>query len=270
LSVIRKILLCGALILVALAAGFAAWLKLDSDPRLRIGDHQNYTRGQYLAFAVPWGAQGGSMRLWSKHADTLWIDTARFPSNTAIRFVWPPWAPTGGIAGVWGYMGVVHGNYDGGAAEVPVEPRRVDDIRALSQDYAWSGDFGIGVADVLTEFYLRRDPADNESKTIEIGWFLHAPAQTRYHVEQGQQLGRFVDAAGQRWQVARNDRFVTFMREGGVDSRAGRIDMLAALRWLKAKGQITGREWYSGVAWGVEPFRGTARVQLDRWAVTYR
>ncbi|WP_294442448.1 hypothetical protein [uncultured Sphingomonas sp.] len=29
------------------------------------------------------------------------------------------------------------------------------------------------------------------------------------------------------------------------------------------------RECYNGVAWGVEPSKGTAKIRLDRWSVTY-
>ncbi|WP_275229288.1 GH12 family glycosyl hydrolase domain-containing protein [Novosphingobium album (ex Liu et al. 2023)] len=245
-------------------------MQVDTDPRLKLKDRQNFSKGEYLAFAVPWAAESGPMRHWSNHADTVRVDPPRFPDNTAIRFAWPPFSPRGGIAGVWGYMGIGHGNYDGGAAEAPVTPRRVDDISALSQSFAWSYDFRLGVADVLTEFYLRSNPDDNESKLIEIGWFLHTPEKTRHFVETGQQIGKFVEAGGRTWIVARNEKFVTFMPEGGVDVLNGRIDMLAALRWLKSKKVITGREWYNGVAIGVEPFKGTGHIQIDRWSVGYR
>jgi len=269
LAKIHKRLIWIVPVLVALAA-IIAWMLIDTDPRIKLRDRQNFSKGEYLAFAVPWGAEGTAMRHWSDHADTFRVDLEAFPNNTSFRFAWPPWAPAGGVAGVWGYMGVEHGNYDGGAAEAPVPPRRVDDIHVLAQEFAWSSDFRLGVADVLTEFYLRSNPADNESKVIEIGWFLHTPKQTRYFIETGKQIGRFVDAQGRTWQVAQNEKFLTFMPEGGVDVTRGQLDMLAALHWLKAKHVITGREWYTGTAIGVEPFRGIGRLQIDRWKMAYR
>ncbi len=265
----RRLLWIGAGLL-ALIGVFVAWISFDNDPRVKFYDYQTFTKGNYMAFAVPWGAEGRVMSRWAKYADTLYIDLEKFPGNTAVRFVWPPWTPTGGIAGVWGYMGIVHGNYDGGEPEEPVTPQRVDDIQQLSQTFAWSGDFVIGSADILTEFYLRSNPADNDSKLLEIGWFLHAPKRTQDFVRAAPKIGRYVDPQGLAWHVSRSDKFVTFMRENGEDARAGQIDMLAALRWLKSKKVITGREWYNGVAWGVEPFKGTAKIQLDRWSVTYR
>ena len=133
-----------------------------------------------------------------------------------------------------------------------------------------SSSMALGDANLLTEFYLRSDPNNSESKLIEVGWFLHAPPATAAFVRGAQQIGRFTDASGKAWQVARDEKYVMFLPADAQDVRTGTIDMRAALQWLQEKGVIKGDEWFTGVAIGVEPLRGRGQVQVDRWAVTYR
>lgn len=266
---IKKISVSIVLVLALLAACIG-WFLIDTDPRAKVRDWSTFTKGSYVAFAAPWAAQTGLMHRWSNHADVVLVDLPKFPNNTGVEFTWPPFTPRGGIAGVWGYMGLAHGNYDGGTVEVPVPARRVDDIKALSQTFSWTPAFRLGVADVLTEFYLRSDPEDSDSKLVEIGWFLHLPERSRSYLAKAKVIGRYVDPQGTPWNVVRNDNFITFSAPDYRDVLKGRIDMLAALHWLKDRKLVTGREWYTGVAIGVEPFKGTGKMQIDHWAVDYR
>ncbi|WP_189620926.1 hypothetical protein [Novosphingobium colocasiae] len=264
--------LVGLVLFVLLGVGVLAfWMTYEgNDPRMSVGDRNNFSRGEYLAFAVPWGGEQGIMRFWAPHADKVRIDLVHFPNNTGFQFSWPPFSPRGGVAGVWGYMGIEHGNYDGAAAEAPVPARRVDDIKVLSQTFAWSRQTRAGTADVLTEFYLRSDPEEPESKLLEIGWFLHIPDKARGYAEKGKPIGSYTDGEGRHWLVVRDEKFVMFLAKDGADVRSGRIDMLAALKWLKQQKVVSGREWYTGVAIGVEPFGGFGRLQIDKWSVDYR
>jgi len=71
-------------VLVALAAITASML-IDADSRVKLRDRHNFSKGEYLAFAVPWDSEGTAMRHWSDHADTFRVDLKAFPNNT--------WAP---------------------------------------------------------------------------------------------------------------------------------------------------------------------------------
>lgn len=258
------------LLLIVLLAGLF-WFVSRGDDRIELGSREPFAKGPYHAFAQPWGAQDSRLvRYWAPFADKIDVDAARFPNNTRFRFTWPFWRPSSSAAGVWGYSMLSFGNYDGGDGETKIPPRRVYELLDLSQRFAWSSSMALGDANLLTEFYLRSDPNDSESKLIEIGWFLHAPPATAAFVRAAQQIGRFTDAGGKAWQVAREDKYVMFMPADAQDVRTGTIDMRAALHWLQEKGVIQGDEWFTGVAIGVEPLRGRGQVQIDRWAVTYR
>ena len=258
------------LLFVALLAGLV-WFARAGDDRLELGSREPFAKGSYHAFAQPWGAQESRLvRYWAPFADKIDVDAARFPNNTRFRFTWPLWRPSSSTAGVWGYSMLSFGNYDGGEGETKIAPHRVFELLDLSQRFSWSSSMALGDANLLTEFYLRSDPNNSESKLIEIGWFLHAPPATAAFVRGAQQIGRFTDASGKAWQVARDEKYVMFLPADAQDVRTGTIDMRAALQWLQEKRVIGGDEWFTGVAIGVEPLRGRGQVQIDRWAVTYR
>ncbi len=229
-----------------------------------------FTKGRFFAYAQPWGGEEVAWtRAWAPRADALAIDIARFPAGTSMNWRWPPFIAANG-PGVWGYIQVSYGNYDGGPPEVPVPVRRVNAIRELKQAFSWRLESGLGDGNVLTEFYLRSSPTDVNAKTLEIGWFLHAPDSTRKFVRTSRQIGVFTDRDGRRWQVALAEKFCMFLPEKDGDIRQGTLDMLPALAWLKAKGLVKGDEWFSGLAIGVEPVRGIGRYHLDRWQVSLR
>jgi hypothetical protein len=183
----------GLLVLVAALAAFV-WWPAWGDDRIVLPARTNFSKGPYSAYVQPWGGDADRIyRYWSSLADSAHLDVARFPDNTGMRWRWPPHAPRN--AGVWAYDFVAYGNYDGGRGETPVTPRRIDAIAVLRQDFAWSAP-GLGRANVLTEFYLRSDPDDSESKLLEIGFVLAGPPQTMRFAAAGRQLGTYRDPAG--------------------------------------------------------------------------
>lgn len=256
-------------ILVVLIVGAIAFPIL-TDPRIRLGDRQSYEKGHYTAFAQPWaGANDRWLKGWSAQADRISVDPAAFPANSEIGWLWP-WAPRGVAVGVWGYNFLSFGQYDGGSDEVAITPHRVRDIKQLRQSFDWSRSMSIGDGNVLTEFYLRSNPADSESKLVEIGWFLHTPARTRNFVESGKQIGIFTDSQKRRWRVSMDDTYCTLMPLDGQDVPSGTLDMLEAVRWLQGRGVVPADAWFTGVAIGVEPIWGVGTVQVKRWSVEYQ
>ena len=229
-----------------------------------------FTKGSYFAFAMPWGGEMVAvLKPWSPHADSIVVDLDRFPAQTKVHWRWPP-VNAGFGPGVWGYNAVMYGNYDGGEPERPIAPVRMRDLRELRQSFGWTIDNRLGDGNVLTEFYLRSSTTDVHAKVIEIGWFFHMPDSTRAFFDGSAPVGVFVDAQKRRWMVRMADKFCMFAPEKPGDLRAGTLDMLPPLEWLRQKGKITGDEWMSGLAIGVEPVRGLGSLSIERWSVTMR
>lgn len=265
IALLALVLLAGAVV----AAPFAFRAGGRGD-RVTVKAGTTYTQGQYYGVVSPWAvADRPVLRRWASVSETMWANLRTFPANTRFNWAWPPYAPRNG-PGVWGYHHLGYGNYDGGIPEKPVAPRQIRDIRVLTTAFGWTGDFRFGEATVLTEFYLRRDPRDSESKRLEIGWFLHASPTTRRFVDAGRQLGTYVDPTGRQWRAALQDRFLTFSPADGRDVPAGVLDMRHALGWLTAKGFARPDDWFSGVAIGAEPIKGFGNVEITRWQVQFR
>jgi hypothetical protein len=229
-----------------------------------------FTQGPYFVFSQPWGGETTMLtRPFVRFADATLLNVKAFPRDTVMMWRWPPAAPSNG-PGVWGYDQISYGNYDGGEPEQTVPPIRVKALTALSQRFRWSLSNRFGDGNVLTEFYLRSSPTDVNAKTLEIGWFLHAPESTRGFFESSKPVGTYQDGQGRRWTVRISDKFCMFAPERAGDIPSGSLDMLAALRWLTEKKLVTGEEYLWGLAIGVEPVRGTGRLTVHDWQVERR
>jgi hypothetical protein len=265
-------ILLGLLVVALLAFGvFVVATRPSAGPgQVVVSAKTPFTKDRYFAFAQPWGGEEVTvLKPWAPHADAIVVDLARFPADTSFHWRWPP-VSAGFGPGVWGYDAVMYGNYDGGEPETAVPPIRVRDLRALRQRFAWTIDNGWGDGNVLTEFYLRSSPTDVHAKVIEIGWFFHLPASTRAYFDRAAPIGTFVDAQGRRWSARMAEKFLMIAPEQPQDLPAGTLDMLPFLRWLQQKGKITGNEWMSGLAIGVEPVRGLGKLTVNRWDVEMR
>ncbi len=267
--IVIALLVVVALVVGVLAAPFAFRAGGKGD-RITVKARTTYTAGKYYGFVSPWAVDDQPiLRRWANFSETMWVDLRAFPARTRFNWAWPPYAPRNG-PGVWGYHHLGYGNYDGGVPETPVTPRRVRDIRVLKTAFAWTGDFRFGDATILTEFYLRRDPRENESKRLEIGWFFHVAPATRSFVASGRQLGLYTDPAGRPWRATLQDRFLTFSPADDGDVPAGILDMRHALDWLVAKRLARPEDWVSGVAIGAEPIKGFGSVEITRWQVQFQ
>lgn len=265
---LRRIAAIGVVVLLALGVLLWATRPSPGPGQLVLPAKTAFTKGSYFAYAQPWGGETNPvLKYWAPYADSLVLDLKHFPNNTQVHWRWTPLKASFG-PGVWGFDGVMHGNYDGGLPEQPVTPVRVRDLKMLRQSFAWRISETYGSGNVLTEFYLRSNVDDNESKVLEIGWLLHMPPSTRKFFEISAPVGLYVDAQGRRWMVRIAEKFCMFAPEKPGDVRSGTIDMLAALKWLQSKGRIKGDEWMSGSGLGVEPVNGFGKFTIERWAIT--
>ncbi|WBH15335.1 hypothetical protein [Sphingomonas radiodurans] len=230
-----------------------------------------FTKGRFFAFAMPWAGETVTiLKPWAPHADAVVLNLSEFPNKSVVHWRWPPLVPHFGL-GVWGYNAVMYGNYDGGVPEKPVAPIRVRDLKELRQSYSFRLSNRFGDGNVLTEFYLRSSTTNVHAKVIEIGWFFHMPPNTRAYFDSATPVGRYVDEQGRRWMVRIGEKFCMIAPEQPQDlPMTGTLDMLPVLRWLQQKGRISGNEWMSGIALGVEPVSGIGTMSIDRWPVTMR
>lgn len=261
---------CGLVALaVLMIAGIVALDFRPGDNRVALHARRAFSEGPYLAYVQPWGAENSPFNFWSSRANSIRIDPRRFPARSRFSWRWPPIAPGAGVS-IWGYDHIAYGDYEGGEVESPIKPLRVRDIQVFRQDFAWDGSLSTGRANVLTEFYLRSNPADPDAKVLEVGWLLSAPPRTHQFVDEGRQLGVYQDPQGRKWQAAINDKYLTFVLADDASLKSGTIDMKHALDWLVAKKLSGADNWVTGLAFGVEPMKGFGSLELSNWKAELR
>ncbi|HEY0315229.1 MAG TPA: hypothetical protein VGC28_03075 [Sphingomonas sp.] len=239
----------------------------DPANAIRLEDQRFYTKGSYSAYAAPWSIFfDKSLRRGDDYLDSIVVDPAAFPRNTGIEWRWPFHHPK--QKGVWGYLEVSYGNYDGGIPAEPVQPRQALDIAALSEHVAWSGG-GIATSfNLLNEFYLTREAGKPDDKVIEVGLLLHPHDRQDWEIVTGRPIGRYVEPGGRAWRVVMNGTYCMFVPDEDVHEAT--IDLKAMIDFLITSGVITGSEWFNGVAVGVEPVWGRGAVNLSEWSVDLR
>jgi hypothetical protein len=264
----------GALHRVLRASGFAlagvlvaAALAANAADVQHLGDFQNYARGAYGAYASPWSTfTDKSLKRGFDYTDTVDVSPDTFPDNTVLNWRWPD--HVGQKSGVWGYMHLFMGNYDGGKPPIPTQPRQVNGIHTLAEDFDLAYD-GPPDFNLLNEFYLTSRAGDAAAKKVEIGYFLHVSPQGAAFFERGKPIGSYRDQAGRLWRVRMAGVYCMLVPADGRDLLHGSIDIRATLAFLQAKGVIKGDEWFNGIALGSEPIKGAGRLDVRHWKVVY-
>lgn len=259
-----------SLLTVVLASGLAL-TSGEEAPRV-LADREFYTKGSFIAYAAPWSVDvGGGQVL--KHgvdyADLIAVHSKTFPANVEFCWHWPLTPPK--HSGVYGYNAVSFGNYHGGVPEVRVPARQWKEIGTLAETFRFEIAHPIGDFNVLTEFFLA-EKADGDHKVAEIGFFLRAAKSAILFADSGEQIGTFADSSGRAWKVAKQSApygpFYMFIPTGEV--LAGTIDFKAALEFLQAKRRVTGEEYFTGLAFGIEPVSGSGSLRLLGLSVSYQ
>lgn len=259
-----------SLLLAVVIASGAAFARGEEAPRI-LADREFYTKGNFIAYAAPWSvdaAGGPALKHGMDFADEIAVRQETFPANAEFSWHWPLIPPK--HTGVYGYNAVSFGSYHGGMPEVPVPARQVKVIGKLEETFRFDLAQPIGDFNVLTEFFLA-ETADGEHKVAEIGFFLRPAKSALLFADAGEQLGSFKDPLGRAWKVAQQPApygpFYVFIPPGEV--LAGTIDFKAALEFLRAKERVTGEEYFTGLAFGVEPVTGSGSLQLHDLSVRY-
>ena len=262
-----------ALALRAACTGLAVLVCVAAAPNVattgivQLNDFENYSRGPYGAYASPWSTFFDNGLVHGvDYLDTIKVIPRTFPDGTILNWHWP--ARVSKKTGVWGYIHVFFGNYNGGKTAVYLEPRQVRAIHILREDlsvaYEIKSDFNL-----LNEFYLTLRAGESASKVIEIGYFLHISPEGKQFFERAKAIGSYRDDAGQVWVVRRAGDFCMLLPPGGHWASNGSIDLKSTFAFLRARGLIKGDEWFNGLAIGVEPVRGAGRLEVQHWTVSF-
>ncbi len=236
-----------------------------------LSDRQPYTKGAYFAWIAPWGA--GTLREGRDYSETVTIDPSGFPNQSAMRWSWPGNPPKS--TGVYTFLALNFGDYYGTAVQAPIAPRRLTEITALSQTHAFEIAGTRDGYDVVTDYFLTAEAGRHERHLFEIEVFWHTPPYTKGYVESVAQLGTYTDAQGRAWTVAKSPPgehgpAILFMPAGAGTLKRATVDLQAMHVWLITRGVLTGREWFNGLAFGVEVRQDGGSMKVDELAMTYR
>lgn len=238
---------------------------------MTVADHQILKRGNFQRYAaVPyaaWTGMWGHYRTKQLQAESSVLAfPATFPDGTIFTWEVTP-APDWG--GVNGFLHVSYGNYDyspGG-----ITPRQVEAINelAVAIDWTMEGDPSSGL---LAECWLtpKATPSGSLDKKYEIGFLPRLSPAAVAWVKTLPKVGAgsFVDRFGVRWEVRQSGTyFVAYLPDFSDFRGTLRFDDLLA--FLVANKKITGAEWVNGVAFGVEPHRGSGSLTVEKFAVSY-
>jgi hypothetical protein len=231
-------------------------------------DGQNYYEGRYIAYAADWSAASGRINLQRgvDYRNVLIIQPGQFPARTTIQWHWPDRTAK---TGVYGYNHLAWGYYAGGVPKEQVRSAQVADIAELVTDFDVAVSAERGEFNVLSETFLTLKERDFSTRDVEIGFLTDASPTARRFAGRAKQFGTWVDPGGRAWNVTLHDKYCMFIPVRGAMHR-GRIHYGAAMKWLVARDVLTGREWFNGLAIGVEPVSGMGAMDVKRWRVTYR
>lgn len=232
------------------------------------GNFQSYSRSAYNAYTGMWGhyvtddlQAESSMR----------VAPAVFPYGTV--FTWDV-TPASDWAGVNGYLHVSYGNYADSPGMIP--PRQLDGISDLAVTIDWTleGDEASGL---LAECWLTSvaAPSGPFDATHEVGFFpkLSPAAMTFVDELPAVGAGSFVDSGGVTWNVVEalsgtGEPYFVAYRPGHLDF-TGTLQFDDLFSFLITSGELTGDEWFNGVAFGVEPHSGAGSLTVEKFAPNY-
>lgn len=282
-------------IVAAMAWPYPGTLRLSDFDDPPVLDATNYKKAgsPYLGFSSDYNP--GGLTRGKDYFNKIYVTSAQFPNRTRFRGSWPAW--TGGVRG---YMHLSRGNYDGGAPSVSTPSKRVSALTTFTETVAWYNFGSNPYFNVLEEFYLTSTSGNPNTKTAEIGFFLHAPPSTLSYLNVGESkivngvevghpninYGNYTsNIDGSIW-VCRSlynpskpaARYITFVQKVGntvgVDYASGvtkTFDKKHVLQWLIGKGAITGNEFINGAAIGIEPTfeGGVYDVYFHEWSAVW-
>jgi hypothetical protein len=227
------------------------------------GNFQTYGGASFSAYTGMWGL----IRTQTLVADSsMRVTPSTFPNGTVFNWDLTPAPDWGGVSG---YLHVAYGNYDDSPGTIT--PRRVRDITDLTVDIGWAfrGDEASGL---LAECWLSPEAARSGGfpKTHEIGIFPKTTpaAQEWLATLPAVGTGSLIDSNGFTWNVRESGTYRVAYPPDYADYQ-GPLPFRDFFAFLTESGEITGNEWFNGLAFGVEPHSGAGSLTITKFAPTY-
>lgn len=245
-----------------------AYLQVADEPAdtrtLVAGNFQGYTDSPYKAWTGMWG----HYRADDLQAESeMFIDAAAFPDNTTFGWDVTPSASWGGVNG---YLHIGYGNYDDSVPNA-ITSRQVSSITELSVEIGWTFE-GDEASGLLSECWLSpvAAPSGSFEKLHEVAFFpkVSTTAQAWLATLPAVGAGSFTDSNGVLWNVREEGIYRVAYRPGYAEFQ-GVLPFSDYFDFLIGAGEITGSEWFNGVAFGVEPHSGAGSLTVDTFDVTY-
>jgi hypothetical protein len=218
---------------------------------LTVQSNTFYTSGSYSVWANSWATDGTGLVKGTDY-DAVWTLSQTFPNATVLNWYTPKGTIPNSL-GVWGYHQVDYGNYDGSVQQTLITPQMIGDISTFTTSFNYSYTDS-AFFNTLHELWLNKDGSQTASRSganlFEIGFFLHAGDSGTFHAS-GTLIGTTHVNNSVTYTARSHGTYITFM--ASADVLSGTIDWAAALNFLITNEVITGSEWVSGIAIGVEP-----------------
>jgi Putative peptidoglycan binding domain len=246
-----------------------------TDHGILFTNDQFYTQGSYSSYPGMWYlfidptlGLGHTAVEGVDFQSSIRVFTSTFPNNTILYDRVPNFPPT--MAGVYGFLHVAYGNYDGDAQQVPVTPLQVYTLTNFTNDINWTTTGT--TSNLLNEFYLTSSSGNSAAKLFEIGEFPNVPSTTlNYVTNLTTSKGTFVDPGGRSWSVVYGSGAVPYISfyPTNLQNVNGTVYWKDMLGYLISQGLITGNEWINGVSIGIEPYTGAATTTINTFNVNF-
>lgn len=244
------------------------------DTSVTLTEGQGYTAGPYGAFPAMWyKGIDPTFNEGDEFTCSIVLEPEDFPSNVEINWSVPGTPPAS--AGVYGYLAVYLGNYDGGRPPTATTPWQVGNLTSFTETFALTIPASGTNFIVLNEFYLTNASGAENDKAFEIAHWLHAPSATIAYFDAATQIGTFTDPQSRVWDVANfgpnpmGADYIVFLLDSRANLLSGTIDKKAALDWLVTQGVIQNHLWINGTAIGIEPVTGSGSATLNSYSVDF-
>lgn len=229
----------------------------------------NISKGPYWAYNSTWNK--GSLVNGKDFTQSLTLDNANFPNGSVLAWSFPN---TPGPNNVYSAPCLMFGTYAQVVAPTPTIPyRQINTINTLMVTHNVTLNSDPTKFDAIYDFYLQSSTDTSSQGLFEIELHMHTPQYFIDWINASLMKYNFTDAAGTDWIIASNPGvnppMIIFVRADFADHLNATVDLKALLMAAKARGLLTGNEYFTGLAMAVEPREGSGSMTVNSLSVTY-
>jgi len=229
----------------------------------------NISKGPYWAYNSTWNK--GSLVNGKDFTQSLTLDNVNFPNGSVLAWSFPN---TPGPNNVYSAPCLMFGTYAQVVAPTPTIPyKQISAINTLMVTHNVTLNSDPTKFDAIYDFYLQSSTDTSSQGLFEIELHMHTPQYFIDWINTSLKKYDFTDAAGTDWIIASNPGvnppMIIFVRADFADHLNATVDLKALLMAAKAKGLLTGNEYFTGLAMAVEPREGSGSMTINSLSVTY-